>query len=281
MMRFWMRALAGFGLVAASLGTAQAAWRQAQTRHFTVYSEGNDKKLRTLAERLEKFDFLLRRLYGVASPDQGSPVRVYVLSSEAKVKALAGNRNAAGFYTTSDRTALAVISGESKSHAFDLGAEEILFHEYAHHFMLHHFPAAYPAWYVEGFAEFFSVVKFPKDGSIEFGHIPMVRVPGLVLDAPYPVKNLFARDAKGLSLRDGDRYYGTAWLLTHFTRYNKTGRGEEVARYIADVANGVPDIQPDSYFAGGLDALEKELKAYMRRGLAASTLKAGEMISAR
>jgi tetratricopeptide (TPR) repeat protein len=276
-MRFWWKAAAGLVLALGPASGAQAAWWQAQTRHFTVHGEGNDDRLRGLAERLEKFDFLLRTLYGVKSPDADSPVMVYVLSSEQKVKDLARNRNVAGFYTTSDRKAFAVLSRSAKTNKFDLGPEEVLFHEYAHHFMLHHFPAAYPAWYVEGFAEFFSVVKFKQDGAIEFGHAPMARVPGLVIGSPYPVKNLFARNADGLSLRDGDRYYGTAWLLTHYYQYDKSGRRPEISRYLNDLANGVPDMQPDSYFAGGLDGLEKDLKAYMRHRLSASSLKPSEM----
>jgi hypothetical protein len=276
-MRIWAALLLGMGWMMALPGTAQAAWWQAKTRHFTVYSEGNDEKLRGFAERLEKFDFLLRRLYNVTDPEQGSPVLVYLLSNDRKVQKLAGDPNIGGFYATSDRTAFAVLARGEKTGKFDFGAEEILFHEYAHHFMLHHFPAAYPAWYVEGFAEFFSVVKFPKSGAIEFGHVPMARLPGLVLGQPYPVKHLFARDTDDLSRRDGDRYYGTAWLLTHFYQYNKTERGKEIATYLQDLARGVPDRTPDSYFNGGLEGLEQDLKAYMRHRLSASSLKSNEM----
>lgn len=276
MMRFWVKALAGLALALCGMGTAQAAWWQAQTRHFTVYREGSDDKLRDFAERLEKFDYLLRTITRVTDPERGSPVKVYLLSTVDKVQSLADNPNIGGFYTTSDRTAYAVLSRGAKTSQFDFGAEEILFHEYTHHFMLHHFPAAYPAWYVEGFAEFFSVVKFPKDGSIEFGHVPLARAPGLVLGSPYPVKNLFARDANGLSLRDGDRYYGTAWLLTHYYRY-KADRREEITRYLNDLAGGVKDMQPDSYFVGGLAGLEKDLKAYMRHRLSASRLTPKEL----
>ncbi|MDI1295751.1 MAG: hypothetical protein PSY12_07675, partial [bacterium] len=252
-------------------GTAHAAWLQAKSRHFTVYSEGSEDKLLDFAQKLEKFDFLLRRVTNVTDTAIGSPVNVYLLSNDDKVKALARNRNIAGFYTTSDRSAFAVLGRGAKTGTFDAGAEEILFHEYTHHFMLHHFPVAYPAWYVEGFAEFFSVVKFPKDGSIEFGHLPMARLPRLVLDSPYPVKQLFARDTNGLSLRDGDRYYGTAWLLTHYFQY-KADRRQEIFRYLNDLATGVPDMNPDSYFAGGLEGLEKDVRAYMRRRLSISVL---------
>lgn len=276
-MRILAAVLMALGLVLALSGTAQAAWWQAKGRHFTVYSEGSDANLRDFAERLEKFDFLLRRVTKVTDPEQGSPVNVYLLSNDRKVRNLAHNPNIAGFYRTSNRSAFAVLARGEKTGTFDFGAEEILFHEYTHHFMLSHFPAAYPSWYVEGFAEFFSVVKFPKDGSIEFGNVPMARVPGLVQGQAYPLKQLFARDTEGLSQRDGDRYYGTAWLLTHYYQYGRTERRDEIARYLTDLARGVPDIRPDGYFAGGLDGLEKDLKAYMRHRLSASRLTTKEM----
>ena len=262
-MRFWMKALAALMLVLP--GVAQANWWQARTDHFTVYSEGKDRTLHDFAERLEKFDFLLRRLYNVTDAQQGSTVKVYLLSNDRKVQDLADNRNLKGFYTTSNRNAYAFLSREAKNGQFGIGAEEILFHEYAHHFMLHHFPAAYPAWFVEGFAEFFSVVKFPKDGSIQFGHIPMARVPGLVLGQPYPLKDLLARDTKGLNQRDGDRYYGTAWLLTHYYFQHKSNRADEIRRYLTGVAEGAPDMDVADYFEGGLEGLEKDVKAYMRK----------------
>ena len=41
----------------------------------------------------------------------------------------------------------------------------VLFHEYAHHFMLQYAPAAYPAWYVEGFAEVVSTASFERKGA--------------------------------------------------------------------------------------------------------------------
>ena len=259
------------GALALVPGAAQAAWLQAKSRHFTITSDGSEAKLHEFAEKLEKFDGLLRNATGIDDPEAGSPVHVYLLSNDAKVKALARNPNIAGFYTTSDRFAFAVLARGAKMSEYDVGAEDILFHEYTHHFMLHHFPAAYPAWYVEGFAEFFSVVKFSKDGSIQFGRIPMARAPTLVQDSPYPLKDLFARDTEGLGLRDGDRYYGTAWLLTHYFQY-KADRRAEISHYLKDLTAGVPDMKLDGYFAGGIDGLEKDLKAYMRRPLSASRL---------
>lgn len=257
-------------------GRAQAEWYQASSPHFTVYADSKEEKLLDFALKLEKFDYLLRKVTDVADPQAGGRVQIYLLSNMGKVRALAHNPNLAGFYHASDRTAYAVLSRTASKGRYDAGAEAILFHEYTHHFMQQHFPAPYPAWYVEGFAEFFSVVKFPANGSIEFGHIPMARVPGLVLGQPYPLDELFARTPNGLSQQDGDRYYGTAWLLTHYMLQHKGARQTELQAYLNDIASGAGKDAP-RYFSGGLDGLGKDVRAYMKQRHFISVLTPQEM----
>jgi tetratricopeptide (TPR) repeat protein len=263
-------------LALAAPGAAHAGWLQAKSRHFIVYSDGSQKQLAAFAEKLEKFDFLLRKMTGTPEDEAPNPVLVYALPTALKVQAVARHPMIAGFYTTSDRHAVAVVSREAKNWQFDVGPEDILFHEYAHHFMLHYFPSAYPAWYVEGFAEFYSVVTFPENGSIRFGNIPLARVPDLVTMPLYPLDQLFAKDTDALTRQDGGRYYGTAWLLTHYFRYNEK-RGAEFRRYLTDMVKGVPGVTPDAYFEGGIKALEKELRAYMKGRIPASTFTPEEL----
>jgi cytochrome c-type biogenesis protein CcmH/NrfG len=250
---------------------ANAAWSQARSQHFTIYSNGSTKQLKLFAEKLEKFDYLLRTMTGTDRKADVRPLKVFALDSDSEVKSIAHNSNAAGFYNTSDRSAFAVITRDINAGQFDQSAQQILFHEYAHHFMLHYFPAAYPAWYVEGFAEFYSTVNFKADGSIVFGNAPMYRAPSLVLVGIYPLEKLFARETDQLGQLEGDRYYGTAWLLTHYFRYNSK-RGAEFSRYLNDVTSGVPDVTLDKHFEGGAKALEKELRAYLNKRLSATVL---------
>ncbi len=268
--------LAGLLIAAALPGQAFAAWSEARSKHFIVYSDGSPKQLKEFAEKLEKFDFLLRTMTNVED-EKTNPVLVFALAHDRDVQALIGRNNIAGYYTTSSRHAYAVVSREKESWDYDLGADDVLFHEYAHHFMLHYFPAAYPAWYVEGFAEFYSEVKFQKDGAIQFGNVPMARIPGLLTSPIYPLDRLFARDTDKLTRMDGDRYYGTAWLLTHYFRYNAKRR-EEFNRYLMDVVGGVADVTIDNHFAGGTKALEKDLRNYLAaRKMMATTLTPSEM----
>ncbi|CAN5210933.1 hypothetical protein BH10PSE12_BH10PSE12_37530 [soil metagenome] len=266
----------GLGLIAATPAPAQAAWSQALSPHFIVYSEGRAKSVVGFAEKLEKFDYLLRTMTGVKEDGPVSPVRVYMLGDGAQVESLAGRKGIAGYYSTSARNAFAVVTRGTKDSQFDIASEDILFHEYAHHFMLHYFPAAYPAWYVEGFAEFYSVVKFPADGAIEFGHVPMYRVPDLVMTGLYPLDKLFTLTTAELTRADMSRFYATAWLLTHYFRFNGE-RGKQFQVYLRDLTNGTKDVTIANHFAGGVDALEKELRAYMRGRLSFNRLTPKEM----
>lgn len=256
--------------------SAFAAWSEAKSRHFIVYSDGIPKQLQDFVENLEKFDYLLRVMNGIPQDRAEKPILVYLLADMKDVQRIGHNGNIAGFYSTSDRNAYAVVARVKASGRFDIGAEDILFHEYAHHVMLHYFPVAYPAWYVEGFAEFYSEVKFGSDGSITFGHVPMARAPGLVMMPLYPLDKLFADEPHALTASDGDRYYGTAWALTHYFRYSET-RGAEFKRYLDDVVGGKPGVTLDNHFAGGGKALEKDLRLYLKGRLSGTRMTSKQM----
>ncbi|MET0250323.1 MAG: hypothetical protein ABW164_11425 [Sphingobium sp.] len=246
-------------------GVAHAEWREVVSPHFIVYSKGSARQTEQFATRLEKADRLLRLNTGIAESGNVTPLRIFLLDNIADVRGLTDVSSAAGFYSFGRRYAYAVATRRNGEGPFDLDAERILLHEYAHHFMHQYFPAAYPAWYVEGFAEFYSTMKFRPDGAIEFGLVPLYRAPGLLLGSVYPVAKLLDSRPARLSAEEGDRYYGTAWLLTHYLQFNEERR-KELTAYLKGLSTGrQPD--PEKSFAGGSKALQKELIAYMRRKL--------------
>ena len=51
----------------------------------------------------------------------------------------------------------------------EIDPESVLFHEYTHHFTFQYFPAAYPVWYSEGFAEFWGSTASSPDDVVEVG----------------------------------------------------------------------------------------------------------------
>lgn len=255
-------------MAAASLiaGPARAIdWVEVKTTHFILYGKKSDRDLPQLATRLELLNRLLEKLMNVTSErtdNSERPLLVYVVS-QSEVTQNAGSSTVAGFYASGLRNGYAIVKQGKGGGTFDLGQEQILFHEFAHHFMLANVTGAYPGWYVEGFAEFFSTLEFKDDKSILFGKVPMYRAPALVMADLYPMAKLLHGTSAGLNLQEGDRYYGTAWLLTHYLTVGSE-RNKELVQYLNDLASPGGAKEVGSYFAGGEAALAKELNAYRR-----------------
>ena len=170
------------GMIAAALlltapGAAHAEWREAQSRHFTVYSEGSDESLRQTVIKLEKYDFLLRFASGMLKGPEGLKPKVYLVSDMKDVAdALPfGGSGVGGFYDATQRGAYFVSPRSGASGGYRLNPQEVLFHEYAHHFMFNDFPATYPTWYSEGFAEFYGTPRILPNEVIEAGHAAVRR----------------------------------------------------------------------------------------------------------
>src|SRR5688500_4343027 len=140
----------------------------------------------------------MRVLHGISDLDRGPANRgtVYVVPGIVALQRLHRRPNARGFYIPRASGSVAFTprrSGlNSNGGADDLDAEKILLHEYAHHFVLQNYAGAFPAWFVEGFAEFNSTARFAKDGSIAFGIPASHRAGELMSTRGSSVEALFA-----------------------------------------------------------------------------------------
>jgi hypothetical protein len=164
-------------LLIGGAGPAAAEWREASSRNFLVYSEAGEAELRAFAEKLEKFDFVLRRIHKVQAPPSPNKLRVILVGNQRDVATLAGRPGSgvAGYYVNDARGMLMVgsrnrlLSGRSGDRGENrdvtgIDSEAVLLHEYTHHFMYQYFPATYPTWYSEGFAEFWGATRFLENG---------------------------------------------------------------------------------------------------------------------
>jgi hypothetical protein len=174
---------AGWALIAAAAlllflpAQARAEWRQATTDHFIIYSEDSPENLEAFATKLERFDRALRVLLDLPDPklSPGNRLTVFVVSNLSQVRKLYGKGKArasvAGFYMPRATGSFAITprSTGPGGGEYEINEQIILLHEYAHHFMLGNFVGAFPAWLVEGYAEFNSTATFEKDGSVGIG----------------------------------------------------------------------------------------------------------------
>lgn len=165
----WMAA-ASVMACAMLVGTAaQAEWREARSRHFVLYGNMSEDSLRTMATRLEQFDGAMRQLHALPEQEgqESNPVTVYVLPDESAVRRLygKGGDHVAGFYEPRVSGSVAFTPMRGQGDGLNaLKPQIVLFHEYAHHFLLGNSRIAYPAWYSEGYAEFVSTARFDREG---------------------------------------------------------------------------------------------------------------------
>lgn len=266
--RRWMAAamtMLGMGVSAAP---AQAEWREAHARHFILYGNMSEEAIRAMATRLEQFDGVLRYFYRIPEVEgaESNPVTVYVVPNEAAVRRLygKGGDHIAGFYNgrVSGSVAFTPIRGEGEG-LNALQPQTVLFHEYAHHFLLGNTAQAYPAWFSEEFAEFAGTARFDRTG-VMVGVAAQHRAFGLLDSSKLPIETLFDSSRRKLSPEETDQVYGRGWLLTHFTMFNAANMAK-FNTYLRLLNTGTPSIAAGNQAYGSLKDLDRDLGKYLGR----------------
>ncbi len=273
--RRWMAAaLMVVGVVAAA-APAQAEWREARAKHFILYGNMSDGDIRAMATRLEQFDAVLRYIYRLPELDgqESNPVTVYAVADVAAVRRLygKGRDDVAGFYQP--RVSGSVAFTPLRGNAGDPNAlqpQQVLFHEYAHHFLFGNTSSAYPAWFSEGFAEFTGTAQFERTG-VMVGVAAQHRAYGLLMANKLPIETLFDSSRRKLDGLELDQVYGRGWLLTHMAMFDNDQRAK-LTTYFRLLNAGTPSIEAGNKAFGSLKELDRDLDRYLRRGKIPGTL---------
>jgi len=243
-------------------GAARAEWRRAESPNFILHGDLSESALRERILLLEDFDRLLRTL----TPGQEEPalnrLHVYIFPNRAPLGVVRPGIPAgiAGFYMASDDGILAMIDGTNLE-----AGNEILFHEYAHHFMRQNYALPYPAWYVEGFAEYFSTARFTTR-KIDIGQFSRGRVASIVGTAQWlPMERMLSGGPMNLGREQMSAYYAQAWLMTHYF-YSTPERQAVLTRLIAAQRGASPVEALRSATGLTPEAFTRELRTYIGRG---------------
>ena len=245
--------------------TAHAEWLEARTDHFVLTINDTQENARRFAERLERFDGAIRRLYGVADdPDQHlRPLAIYALSDRLFQDTCACSL-AVGYYESHIKQSviftLHMPVADRKAPIGGWSSQMVLLHEYSHHFAFNNFPIAYPKWFSEGFAEFNATAGFEPDGSVVIGYPANYRAEA-IFNGGLSLYQLFEPERAGLSVYNIDAFYGRGWLLTHYLMLSRPRAGQ-LSRYLDLVNRGNSGMQAAKLAFGDLKALNKELSAY-------------------
>ena len=259
--------MAGLGLMATATA-AQADWLRAESERFIVYSESNERSLREYVQKLETFDRVMRYRSGL--PMNEAPPRklpIYLVGSRSGLLRVHPETepNVVGtYFPTSEDIFAVAIRGEN---------DEVLLHEYVHHFMLGSAPAAYPGWFVEGFAEYYMTADI-DGGEIKLGGFSDNRAYWLFNGTWIPLEMLL-RTRPGEVRRTSYRetYYPLAWLLTHWF-FSDLERSRQLGVYLTDVSAGGDPVEAMEAATGmSLAQLRSELRRYMTSRLMGRTIK--------
>jgi hypothetical protein len=245
----------------ASASVAQAAWIKAETDRFIVYGEGREARVREYAVKLHTFDAVLRAFHPrAAAQPPGHKVEVYLVDGARDLRQIAPHhaRTTRGFYSTSADAIVAVVDTSEV-----MEPDDILFHEYAHHFMHENFPAAYPAWFVEGWAEYFMTTKITADRIIVGGYSDN-RVYWLFNTGWLPMKDLLTKTAAQTARDYQAIYYPQAWILMHYMRSDPE-RAAQMDKATSAIAAGEDPVKAMETATGlTLDQLALKLKRYTK-----------------
>ena len=241
---------------------AQAAWHRAESRNFIVFAESSEAELRGTVAMLEDYAQLLRSLTQTRTPPSPNRLRIYLVRGPGELRQVRQlPREARGVYISGAEGIAAVADMRGA-----LGTPmAVLFHEYAHHFMMQYHGRVYPPWYVEGFAEYMMTARF-TDRAIEFGHADPFRVRMLSDRARWLPMDELLFGAERTSATIG-HYYAQSWLLTHYLLSDPERLGQFRAYLAALAGGGTPREAFAASFAITPERLQRQLDSYAYRGL--------------
>jgi hypothetical protein len=251
-----------FLIALVSLGTtpARAEWRRAESPNFVLYGNMSESALRERILLLEDFDRLLRTLTPGEEEPAPNRLHIYIVSGIQALRVIHPVQDGiAGYYIASPDGILAMVDGSQLE-----AGNHILFHEYAHHFMRQNSTAPYPAWFVEGFAEYFSTVRFTAR-KIDIGNVSPGRVYAVQEGQWLPMERILSGGPTGLNEAAQSAYYAQSWLLTHYF-YSTPQRQAVLNRLLAAQTRSSPMEALQSATGFTPVALTRELRSYIGGG---------------
>lgn len=262
------RLLIALALVALTPASALADWRRAESQNFIVYSDGSERSLRDYSARLERFHGLLKSRFGGAAQDDTRKLPVYLVGDGRALRVAMPQlpEGIDGYYTASENDIFAIlIRGRD---------DDLLLHEYTHHFMANAGQGRLPGWFSEGLAEYYATATVSAAGAATFGLPNAGRQRQLQQGRWLPMDQLLrARGSFDIANETGrGMYYAQSWALSHWLLADQ-GRARALGVYLNAVGAGQDPIEAwQASFGFAPDALETQLKAYVRGRLYYSEL---------
>ncbi len=271
MRRFLLIALIACGFSAAR---ADQSWIEVQSPHFTVATDGGEKRARDVATRFEQMRMAFGVLFQKVNVNT-APLEIIAFRNNKELRQFAplyGGKpiEVAGFFLGDGGQSRPGSIPERQYIALDLSAEDnwgTVFHEYAHLLINANFLPS-PVWFDEGFAEYCSSLRVDKK-EIALGLVKP-ELPQLLNESHWlKLVDLFSvgHDSK-IYNRDDRRsvFYAQSWVTVHY--FMSKSMMKQVSAYTQltmDQHVPIPDAIRRA-FGMEPEALEKAIEGYLRSG---------------
>ncbi|MDR7267395.1 tetratricopeptide (TPR) repeat protein [Pelomonas saccharophila] len=260
-----------------------SSWFRAESQRFVVYSDTREEDVTPLLGNLEKLDHLLRIYTQPVRPSepQQAKLTLYYHAGLSGLREVddSGPADAVGLYSSSacgvqgfgvhleripnlaDRELEKSPLNDSLSHVFEA---------YARHFLYRHTDIRAPASFIEGFAQYFSSVRFSEQ-QMALGRSPHAIARYLKFLGDGHKYSLEWEDVLEGRLANARNYAGDAgvrlefeaksWLLTHYMMSSEDNR-KRMGRYLQFVGGGA---SPTVAFERAFDMKTADMGAVLWR----------------
>ena len=208
-------------------------WIEVHSAHFSVLTDGGEKRGREVALRMEQMRAVFAQLLSRDKLRMSIPVTVIAFKSDSQYGVVAPKKQtmAAGFYVPGyDRIYIGL-------NLFEDQPWRAIAHPLGHYFLNYNYPPA-QGWFDEGMAEYFGAVQIGKE--VNIGGDPelapewhedifenFIRDPGVpqsltqLLSSPawIGLVDLFNMKHDGSGAREGSHntlYYAQSWIVVHY-----------------------------------------------------------------
>lgn len=251
-----------FGLALSGLAAtpSHAEWLKAETTHFIIYGDTSRGEIERYARKVERFDSLLRAYYPIRVDHEIPKLEILLANGGGDMNRIWPGvaSSVAGFYSPNSGRIFAVAN--TRSELDDI----VIFHEYAHHFMFQMKASGYPAWFVEGFAEYYGMSDV-RPGKLEIGRYNPGRMNTLnqASNSWAPTEDVLRWRISPTGRYRSFDYYAQAGAITHYM-LSDPDRTRKLGQYLTQVSTGGDPVETlQTVFGMTAPQLQDQIRRYM------------------
>ena len=244
---------------------AKDSWINVRTKNFSLIGNAGEKDIRKVGLKLEQFREVFTRLFPNMRFNTPVPTTVVVFKSDSSYAPFKPNPNIAGYFQAGPDVNYITLTTEVRGQQDPFS---VIFHEYTHLLVENTF-ADVPLWFNEGLAEYYSTFTITDDQKVRLGtpigsHVFLLRESKML-----PLRTLFEVDHKSPHYNEANKqgiFYAQSWALMHYLLIGKTGKVEQLGKFMELLTAKKPLEQAfEQAFGTPMEVMEKELRDYVKK----------------